>query len=773
VTEEGAGLGEYASERRRLLAEAQPGTVSAARLAALTDEAVATKVAAVSSSLDRPFAVVALGGYGAGRLLPGSDIDLLVLVEGSPSELDPLVRAVLYPLWDMGLKVGHQIRSPRDQRRMVREDRDTLTASLTARFVAGDRPIAERTLAAVAQWAHKHRRRVAEVLRERERLGSPYLLEPDLKGGAGGQRDIDEMVWLAAAWTGSRVRRPRALVEADLLSATEAALVSAAQEVMNEARWRLHAGQKRPTDVMSLAAAEDAGIDADAVQGALADAHHMLLRVRERVLDREAGAPARGDSAPISGTELFSLLDAGPESLPKLERIAYEGRLDPLVAHARALMTLRRPGLSHRYTVGAHSLRAAAGVASVADDDPLAGRMLAEFDTRTVQAAALVHDAGKRVAGPDHGPRGASEARRTAEALGLEADRAADVEHLVREHLLLSETAFREDLADEDTILGAAARVGARRLVAPLYVLTVVDSLATGPDAWTPWRAALVGDLATKVDAALADPAAASLTARARRVRDEALRAARSQGSSREVQRFIEEAPSRYASTLTSEDLLRHARLVSRRSGPGSWDESMLEVTATDTPGTFSATVVTRDRPGLLATMAGAFALSGLDILRAQVHTAPGGIAVDTFSVRSATLAPVEHSTWSGFERRLKAALSGRLDIESRLAQHSSYQSIPTKSSAPEVRVDTSRPVSTVVEVRAADRPGLLHDLALTIRELGLDIGLVTADTRDGVAVDTFHLTDEAAGEPVRDARSIADLRAALETAARHDPDRS
>ena len=422
-----------------------------------------------------------------------------------------------------------------------------------------------------------------------------------------------------------------------------------------------------------------------------------------------------------------------------------------------------RPNWKH----SSHSVRAAALVASAEHEDALAARMLSEMgDVRTVQVAALVHDAGKRVAGPDHGARGARDARAAALAFGLTGQQASDVELLVREHLLLSETAFQRDLSDEDTILATATRVQDRRLVAPLYLLTLVDSLATGPDAWTPWRAALVGDLASKVDAALADADGASLTARARSVRDAALRTARSRGSSIEIVRFVEEASSRYLAALDPEDVLRHARLASRRSGPGSWDESMLEVTATDMPGTFVATVVTRDRPGLLATIAGVFALSGLDILRAEIHTAPQDIAIDAFTVRSATLASVEHATWSGFERRLKAALSGRLDVEARLEQHASYQSTPESPREPEVAIDTSHPVATVIEVRAPDRPGLLHDLARAIREAGLDIRLVVVDTRDGVGIDAFHVTDAGSGEPVREHDILEALASRLEAAA-------
>ena len=103
----------YLAEREALLASAEPGIAAARQLSALTDEAVRDLARAASSLIGGRFALVALGGWGAGAMLPSSDLDILVLSDATAEKLKPFVEAVLYPLWDAGLSVGHQVRSPK------------------------------------------------------------------------------------------------------------------------------------------------------------------------------------------------------------------------------------------------------------------------------------------------------------------------------------------------------------------------------------------------------------------------------------------------------------------------------------------------------------------------------------------------------------------------------------------------------------------------------------------------------------------------------------
>ena len=164
-------------------------------------------------------AVVATGGYGRGLLAPGSDIDLLFLLPYKQTAWgESVAETILYCLWDMGLKVGHATRSINECIRQAKADMTIRTAMLEARFLLGDRKLFDEMVARfdkdVAQGTAPEF--VAAKLAEREerhrRAGqSRYLVEPNVKDGKGGLRDLHTLFWIAKYVY--RVREPEELIE--------------------------------------------------------------------------------------------------------------------------------------------------------------------------------------------------------------------------------------------------------------------------------------------------------------------------------------------------------------------------------------------------------------------------------------------------------------------------------------------------------------------------------------------------------------------------------
>jgi UTP:GlnB (protein PII) uridylyltransferase len=737
-----------------------PGSAAAQELSDFTDEAVLALTGTAPLRARTRYAVFALGGYGARRLLPGSDIDLLIVSGGDAGDMQPLVRTLLYPLWDTGVEVGHQVRTRSGQVRAVSADVTAATAFLTARFLAGDDGLARRVMTDVFKRLRRDRHRLLDAMSARVRTGSPYLLAPDLKEGAGGQRDIDELVWRAAL----KAQQPLTEVPGDIT-------LTEAQDAITAARWRLHRHRPTARNLMSVADAEASGIDADATQRALAAVQRALLDTRDAQRPG-GGASDEVSPAPLELADLVRAASEGPSALPRLERAAYAGGLDRAAPGFPALMTLRRPGLSHRYTVGAHSLHTLVSLFSgehTTTETALPPEMLGPL-----VVAALTHDIGKRVPGPDHAERGAHEAGSVAARLGLSPDACRTVEMLVRGHLLLGEIATSRDLGDEDVVLEAAARIGDRDLVEPLFLLTAADVTATGPDVWTPWRRSLVTELARKIEAALSPGVdGTGIVSVAHACRDEAIRLALAEGASRAVLSFIESAPLRYLARRTPGHVLREGRLVQSLSGPGVFGEVALDVRAGDAPGTWLLDIATRDRPGLFATIAGAVAISGLDTLGAEAFTSHRGVALDTFVVAPSTAAPVDARTWQTLERHLSDAVSGRVGLEPLLEgrrRHYRTSSLPDDIEC-SVTVGPCGPFSSSVHVRAHDRIGLLHDLAFAIQRAGFDIRHAVVTTRSGVADDVFDLTD-ATGSPPRHAVLETTLVPLLTAAAETGPGR-
>lgn len=727
-----------------------PGIEAARALSAMTDDAVRDLARAASSRATGRWAIVALGGWGAGALLPDSDLDLLVLSEQPAAVLRPFVEALLYPMWDASLKVGHQVRSPKEQLAAMRGDLATRTAALTGRALAGNLEWANATLAAWARDARKRARRGVAELTARPRPGSPYRLDCQLKDGAGGRRDYDELTWLAATLTGSVCHSPRPLVDIGVLHRDEAANLERAAATLAAVRWRLQ--RDNHSDRLTAEAANDLGPDGELVHEALGTAALVLERVRARVT--KARPRLALGSIPLSARDVFGLLDTCESGLADLELAAQAGLLGELAPSMRALITARRPGLGHELTVGAHCLRTAALVATLEADAPLARSRAAVPDLRTLQVAALAHDVGKLEGGAGHAERGADEAGRIARAFGLSAAQAADVSDLTRLHLALIETALHADLDDEDAILGCAARIGRRELLAPLHVLCAADSSATGPATWTPWTAALVGTLVSRVEAALSEEVdGTGIASHGARVRAQAL--ATIQGSRDAEKAFVEVAPLRYLASRSADEVSRDAALVAELSVAPAAERLRVAVSAGPSPDTRTVTVAAVDRPQLLARLAGSLALAGLSIMSVDAHGTVGRVALDTFVVASATARPMSTETFAAFERFAHRALEDRLELATRLAERQRHY--PShRHVAPSVEIAPGG-WDTTVRVVAADRPGLLHDLARAVAETGLDIRWARIQTMDGVARDVFHVVGEDGG-PVDEAGVLGHL---------------
>ena len=201
------------------------------------------------------FAVIALGGYGRREMCPASDVDLLLLHDRLPeSVLEQAVREIIYPLWDAGLTVGYAVRDRRESLGAI-DDLDTATAMLDLRTIAGDAGFAQLVRVESIRRLRRRPDRFLATLRRadgtrRDKAGdAAEVLEPDLKDGAGGLRDIQSLRWAAAALVGSAGLDP--LVPAGYLGAPDRPRLADAEDRLLAARVALQlvAGK---TDVLRM-----------------------------------------------------------------------------------------------------------------------------------------------------------------------------------------------------------------------------------------------------------------------------------------------------------------------------------------------------------------------------------------------------------------------------------------------------------------------------------------------------------------------------------------
>ncbi len=773
------------------------------------------------SSADAPSGVtlVALGGYGRGELAPASDIDLLILHDGTATEeVAALAERLFYPLWDAGLTVGHAVRTADECGAIAGERPDALTAMLDSRVLAGDASAWDDTRARLLAQVREDPRGFAERLREdaagrRERHGSvSFLLEPDLKDGTGGLRDVHVLGWLGIAE--GEMRGAPTLDGVGLLRAAERRAVDDAEEFLIRVRSALHLETGRKTDRLFLdqqpSIARAMGFQdephlraVDALMRTVFEHARQVEHVSGAVFDRylrgesetsdlaetpegvlrafavvaiERGVMPAGLLDRIEHVELpdevewtdgvgdafLEILRAGEDGVRALEGLDRIGALGAFIPEWNAVRCRPQRDPYHRYSVDMHLLETLAGMCRLlADDasDPMVAQAKAVVGrTDALLLGALLHDIGKTGEG-GHVAVGGRVAASALDRMGLPSRTRDLALFMVEQHLLLSDTATRRDLQDDDMVFDVAAKVGDPERLAALYLLAIADAGATGPLAWTPWRATLVRELVAKVQRVLERGEMGTETAERLTARADELRESLTDADAAAVDRFLLRMPRSYFLGLPLEQIVAHYPLIAPPL-------STLEVRTLSGPGTrpatYSLTVVAADRPGLLSWIAGALSLAGLSILTAQVFTTEDGAAVDLFEVEGAFEPEITEERWREFRSTLRRAIEGRLSLEYRVAEKRKHYPPPRSHAPVKVTVDNdASDFFTVIEVGAPDRVGLLFDITRTLSELQLDVHLAKVATYADRVIDAFYVRD-VLGRKIEDPEEAEEIRRAL-----------
>jgi [protein-PII] uridylyltransferase len=700
-------------------------------------------------------------------------------------EAAAVAERLFYPFWDAGIGLGHAVRTVDVCLDEARARVDVACSLLDARHLAGERGLVREldrrlVLDLREQGDFVDRLHEDSVTRHARYPAVSTVLEPDLKEGSGGLRDVAMVGWL------------HRVDEAAAPSDRDRAVLDAAEEFLFRVRSALHLEAGKRTDRLALAyqpsIAEAFGFEATAGL----DATDVLMRtlfghardvehIRDRVVHREGSivdvAPpstaegvlemfarmaAIGDELPPDALEAservahatpagpwtdlmrgaFLALLAGPHAGRSLEAMDRIGALHRLVPEWEPVRCRPQRNPYHRFPVDVHLIRTLEGASrALGGDDPDAMVRVAAAaveDQAALLLGALLHDIGK-IGQPDHAAVGERVAAAALDRIGIEGSTRDDALFLVRNHLLLSNTAVRRDLADENPILDVAGVVGDARRLAMLYVLTVADARATGPHAASPWRLALIREAVGKVQHVLDTGSEATPpTAIAERI--EAVRRLLSTEEASAVTRYEARLPRSYVLAVAPEVAARHFRLLAT---PVGRTEVRTLTGAGEGPGTYDVAVVAADRPGLLARIAGSLSLSALSILSAQAFTTEDGTAIDLFTVEPAFHGEVDEDRWRRFRTTLRRALEGRAWLEERVRERRARERPPAAPVPTAVRIlDDASDFSTVVEVETTDRVGLLHDLARAFEDLRLDVHLAKVATYGPRVVDAFYVRD-------------------------------
>ena len=780
-------------------------------------------------------ALVAVGGYGRGELHPSSDIDIMVLLPKSDSaDWQPDIEKFLTFLWDIGLEVGHSVRSIDDCQRESLADISVATTLFEARLLAGPESLfagMRRALASDRLWTSQDffEAKIKEQTERHHRyFDTAYNLEPNVKSSPGGLRDIQTIGWVAKRHFGTDTLDE--LVAHGFLTRDELRKLKAGQSFLWKVRFGLHVLTGRREDrllfdyqikLAKMFGYEDASFTL-AVEQLMQKYYRTVMDVsllNEMLLQlfREATLTQSGPPLPINARfqirndylevthaevfarhpssllEMFVLLQQHPQlrgvraetirligthvglideefrQNPRHHRLFIEILCAPVgVTHELRRMNLygvlgryipafgrvvgrMQYDLFHAYTVDAHTLFVVSNLRRLAmpkfnDEFPALSQIMQSLPRQEIAyLAALFHDIAKGRGG-DHSELGAVDAEAFCLEQGLGRYEARLVAWLVKNHLILSITAQKKDISDPDIIHDFARRVGDQAHLDYLYVLTVADVRGTNPKLWNAWKARLFEEFYERTKRALRRGLETPVD------QEELIRETQEQARAKMpdvpadlISQVWAQWTEAYFLRYTPEEIAWQTALLADRHPRD--DAPLVAIRQlTDRGGTAVFTYA----PRLLRSFARTTAVldqMGLNVVDARLITSANGFSLETYVVLedngaviadAARIREIEQGLW----RNLRQPEDSPATVTRRAPRQVRMFSTPTQVN---FSID-NRNGRTILELIAADRPGLLSEVGKVFRTERVAINGAKIMTVGERAEDVFYITDAEGG---------------------------
>jgi [protein-PII] uridylyltransferase len=776
-------------------------------------------------------ALIAVGGYGRGELYPASDVDLLILL---PEQADSLLTARLEQLvclfWDIGLEIGHSVRTIEQCLEEAAGDITVQTAMIESRLLTGSATLFEGFSSMIKGSLDARvffqTKRVEQEDRHQRFSDTPCSLEANCKDGPGGLRDLQLILWIAQAAGYGKCWKD--LEQRGFITDEEVRVLESCEAFLRLLRTQLHLQAGRREDRLlfeyQTALAEQLGFAATATRRSSEQLMQQYYRTAKTVTQISAillqniGAALfpPPDELPQPINERFQnvhefldvvdeeVFNARPTAILEVFLILQEHaelkgvtaraqralwrarqliddnfRRDPenrkrflaILKHEhRLLQVLRRMNQSgvlglylpcfgrivghmqhdlfHVYTVDQHILQVVRNLrrfamAEFAHEYPFCSRLISDFgDPWILYIAALFHDIAKGRGG-DHSELGAIDAQAFCADHGVSAEDSDLIVWLVRQHLLMSRVAQKQDLSDPAVVGDFARMVGDERHLIALYLLTVADIRGTSPKVWNSWKGQLLEQLFRAARRCLLSGDATLMTggaiAQRQREAERLMRYFALPEAAHEA--LWEQLDTVYFLRQSAEEIAWHARALHDRIDT---DQPVVRARLNPLGEGLEVMVYTHDEADLFLRMVGFFSRAGYSIVDARIHTTLHGYALDTFMLLDVSGRDGDREMISYVEHELGDRLAhqaapdvpanGRI---SRQVRHFPLQ--PLVSIQPLVSLEADETGKLfVLTVVAADRPGLLFVVARELARHGASLHTAKIATLGERVEDTF-----------------------------------
>jgi [protein-PII] uridylyltransferase len=450
-------------------------------------------------------------------------------------------------------------------------------------------------------------------------------------------------------------------------------------------------------------------------------------------------------ATPPRGAELWLYLQETllqPHAADALRAMNALRLLTLLLPELKGIEALVVRDFYHRYTVDEHSFLAIENLHRLKDSKSEWDKRFAELQSELEQPellylALLLHDSGKAVPSDSHVELSLQFTDSCVERLDLDPADRDTVRYLVASHLEMS-AAMRRDVFDPANVKSFAEKVGVPERLKMLCLMTYADIKAVNPEAMTPWKA----DNLWQLYIACANYLSRSADERVQKGDYGAnLAHLRSLApvAGKRINIFLEGLPQRYLRIHGATDVLAHAEMAAR-SGQDGVQLSLKQVRHW-----YELTLITSDRPFLFASVSGALAAWGMNIVKANAFSNAAGVVVDTFDFtdRFRTL-EMNLQEWERLKNSIAAVVKGEADVARMLRDRLKSE----KSDSTKVKVatqiefdDACSANSTLVQVLTQDRPGLLYRMCSVISKHECNIEIALIETEGQMAIDVLYLT--------------------------------